>query len=89
MISAFRLKAQTTQGIDVEVPSVQAAEICSLIGATSFSVDVLEGAATFTVEGIQDPIVVKTGQVISVTAGAIAVQDRAEFYEMFEASNGA
>lgn len=87
MISTFRLKAQTTRGVDVSSPMAQAAEIATLIGATSFIVDIYANNATFNIQTEQagQSIVVTAGQVVSVTSGVVSVQDKAEFYEMFEA----
>lgn len=87
MAGKFRLKAQMTDGIDVTSPIAQAAEIGTMIKATSFIVDIIANTATFNVA--QDgedsaTYVVKAGQVVSYSAGAVSVQDRDDFYELFE-----
>lgn len=88
MASIFRLKAQTTQGIDVGAPVAQAAEIAGLINASSFVVDMLNNTATFTAVEGESTIVVGAGQVVSVTDGVVSVQAREEFYAKFEETNG-
>lgn len=82
MISTFKPKAQLTHGIDVTHPASQASEIASMISATSFTADVAAGTATFEYAGGQ--VTVKTGEVISVSTGAVSVQSRDDFYEAFE-----
>lgn len=84
MASTFRLKAQTIQGIDVEKPVAQAADIAELIGASAFIVDIQANTAEFTPANGDANITVRAGQVISVTCGVIGVQDRDDFYAKFE-----
>lgn len=82
MASIFKLKTQTTKGVDVTSPVAQAAEIASLIGATSFVVDIVENNATLNTE--LQTYVVTAGQVISITSGVVSIQSRESFYEIFE-----
>lgn len=90
MISTFRVKTQKTQGVDVDRPLDQAADIATLLQATSFSVDLAAGTASFSIDPSQDGeipgrlVTVAAGQVVSVTAGVISVQSRDEFYSTFE-----
>lgn len=89
MISTFRAKTQKTQGVDVSLPPAQASDIAVLIGASSFSVDLIENTASFNIDPSPDGIsgsliTVRAGQVVSVTAGVISIEARDEFYNKFE-----
>lgn len=86
MISNFKPKAQVTQGIDIQHPASQASEIASMIGASSFTADILAGTATFDIDS--GKIVVRAGQVVSISAGTVSVQSREEFLAMYEEQAG-
>ncbi len=89
MISRFRVKAQTIHGIDVNDPLAQAAEIAKMVGATSFSVDILAGTITFAIDAIDggepQTYTACAGQVVSISAGIVSIQLRTIFYDTFEA----
>ena len=89
MIGKYKLKAQTIQAIEVSSPIAQAADIATLIGASAFIVDIIANTATFTVMDGGTTVVVGSGKVVSVASGVVSVQNREEFYELFEPDNSA
>lgn len=84
MIINFKERFPVTQGIHVEAPVAQAAEIAAFIGAESFIVDIAANTATFIIASEYGRPVVHMGQVVSVTGGVVSVTDSAEFYEKYE-----
>lgn len=92
MVATFRPKLQTTKGIDVESVAAQSAEIAALIGASGFVVDIASDSAIFSFpvpEGSGktiETLTVRSGQVVSLTDGVIAVDERKDFFDRFEMS---
>lgn len=84
MIINFKERFPVTQGIHVEAPVAQAAEIAAFIGSESFAVDIAADTATFTTRSGLGNLVVRMGQVVSITGEEVSVTDSAEFYEKYE-----
>lgn len=91
MISKFKLKQQTIEGIDLSALFDQAGEIAAFagkIGSKGFSFDVMAGTVTFS--GVTDTVganrnvVVQRGEVVTFMSGAVTVQAREEFLAMYE-----
>lgn len=84
MIINFKERFPVTQGIHVEAPIAQAADIAAFIGSESFVVDIAANTATFASRYGSGSVVVRMGQVVSVTGEEVSVTDSAEFYERYE-----
>ncbi len=84
MVATYKLKAQTIQAIDVASPIAQATDIATMIGASAYIADIFANSVTFTVMDGGSTVIVAAGKVVSLSYGVVTVQDRGEFYELFE-----
>lgn len=87
MISTFKLKQQTIEGIYLNDLFGQASEIAAFagkIGSSGFALSVIENSVTFSgVDGYGD-VVVRSGQVVTFTSGEVQVHNRDEFFNLYE-----
>ncbi len=83
MAGNYKLKAQTIQAIQVSDPVVQATEAATLLGSSSYTIDIERYQVTFS-RTDKEPLTVAAGQVIALIDGEAVVMDPIDFAELYE-----
>ncbi|NMX39372.1 hypothetical protein HBO34_15970 [Pseudomonas veronii] len=82
--TTYKQKAPTVQAIEFTDVLRQSADVANLIGSQAYQVDVKTKATTFVMDD-RSPLIVKEGQVVSLSEGTASVSDSTVFYALYEA----